>query len=74
MSKILTDAVKASGVNSKVTGLKEVLDGLTVSDLSTTEVYVQEVVDKNDQDFPLTEYLEGLIRWAIVLYSNFFIT
>lgn len=71
MSKILTDAVKASGVNSKVTGLKEVLDGLTVSDLSTTEVYVQEVVDKNDQDFPLTEYLEGLIRWAIVLYSNF---
>lgn len=48
------------------------LDGLTVSDLSTTEVYVQEVVDKNDQDFPLTQYLEGLIRWAIVLYSNFF--
>ncbi|XP_037783372.1 uncharacterized protein LOC119579542 [Penaeus monodon] len=60
----LEDAVKASGVNSKVTGLKEVLDGLTVSDLSTTEVYVQEVVDKNDQDFPLTQYLEGLISFS----------
>lgn len=62
MCNHLTDAVKIAGGNQKITGMKTVVDGLTVSNLATTEVSVQEVMDKNDQSFPLTDYLEGLIR------------
>ncbi|XP_047496971.1 uncharacterized protein LOC125044379 [Penaeus chinensis] len=63
-SATLEDAVKVSGVNQKITGIKEVVNGLTVSNLATTEVSVQKVMDKNDQEFPLTEYLEGLISFS----------
>ncbi|ROT76676.1 hypothetical protein C7M84_004740 [Penaeus vannamei] len=63
-SSRLQDAVKIAGGNQKITGMKTVVDGLTVSNLATTEVSVQEVMDKNDQSFPLTDYLEGLISFS----------
>ncbi|XP_042856569.1 uncharacterized protein LOC122243147 [Penaeus japonicus] len=63
METSLQDAVSLT-TSKKITGTKTVVNGLTVQNLGATNASFQTVFDTNDQVFPLTSTLEGLVKFA----------
>lgn len=64
---VFLDAVSLT-TSKKITGTKTVVNGLTVQNLGATNASFQTVLDTNDQVFPLTSTLEGLVKYVFCMF------